>query len=47
MKLNCENGCKNVFKNGRSEPAREHFTEVWVNLINGLERGKESKNVHR
>lgn len=47
MKRNYENECRNVFKNGRSEPVREHFTEVWISLINGIERGKESTNVHR
>ncbi len=41
MKTNTNKVCKSVFKNGRSEPTCEHFTKVWIDMINGIERRKE------
>lgn len=32
---------KNVFRNGNREPTREHFTATWINLINGIEKGRK------
>ena len=34
------NRCRSVFQNGRSEPVREHFTKVWISMINGIEHSK-------
>lgn len=45
MKTNTNTCCKSVFQNGRSKPTCEHFTKVWIDLINGIERSKESITV--
>ncbi|MCI7658441.1 hypothetical protein [Anaerotignum sp.] len=42
MKERQENACKSVFLHGGSEPRREEFTKVWINLINQMERNKET-----
>lgn len=47
MKVSHENECKNVFRNGRNEPSREHFTKVWTYMINGIERSKEVNSVRK
>lgn len=45
MKTNTEPICKSVFRDGRSEPTRECFTQAWIHLINELERNKETANI--
>lgn len=35
------NHVSSVFKGGSKEPTRQHFTEAWIKMINGIERGKE------
>lgn len=32
--------CKSIFRNGKQEPDHEEFTQVWVSLINQMERAK-------
>lgn len=41
MKTTTDSVCKSVFQNGRSAPTREHFTKVWITLINEIEHNKE------
>lgn len=33
--------CKSVFHNGENAPTAEHYTQVWIDLINQLEKSKE------
>lgn len=35
-----ENICKSVFKSGESFTTEHEFTNMWVGLINTLEKGK-------
>lgn len=35
------NNVSSVFKGGNREPTRQHFTEAWIKMINGIERGKD------
>lgn len=41
MQITTEQVCKSVFRDGRTEPTREHFTKAWIHLINELEQNKE------
>lgn len=36
-----ENNVSSVFKGGNNQPTRQHFTEAWIKMINGIERGKD------
>lgn len=47
MKARMDNNCKNVFKNGGNEPKKEHFTRVWISLINGIEHNKGTTSIYR
>lgn len=47
MKERVDNNCKNVFQNGRSEPKRDHFTKVWISLINSAEHNKGTAPMYR
>lgn len=35
----CESICKSVFKSGESITSEHEFTNMWVGLINTLEKG--------
>jgi preprotein translocase subunit Sss1 len=37
-----DNAVKNVFKNGR-RPTREEYTNLWIKLINQIERENASQ----
>ena len=30
--------CKSVFKDGKSYPAVDRFTQIWINMINRVEK---------
>ncbi len=32
--------CKSIFKNGECAITETQFTQMWINLINTLEKGK-------
>lgn len=32
--------CKSVFKSGESTTSTKQFTQMWINLINKIEKGK-------
>lgn len=32
--------CKSIFQNGKAEPEQRRLTEVWIQLINEMERSK-------
>lgn len=36
----CESICKSVFKDGEESTTEREFTNVWIGLINTLEKGK-------
>lgn len=36
----CETICKSVFKGGENNTTEREFTNMWVGLINTLEKGK-------
>lgn len=36
----CESICKSVFKGGENSTTEQDFTNVWIDLINTLEKGK-------
>ena len=36
----CEGTCKSVFKGGEDSTTEHEFTNVWISLINTLEKGR-------
>ena len=32
--------CKSVFKSGENTTSTKQFTQMWINLINKIEKGK-------
>jgi len=38
--MNTDATCTSVFKNGDPAPTSENFTQVWIDLINQIERNK-------
>ncbi len=37
---NTSASCRNVFKNGGTQPTKRDYTRIWIQLINELERRK-------
>lgn len=33
--------CKSVFKGGENQPTPEKYTNIWITLINQIERSKQ------
>ena len=34
--------CKNIFKNGKTNTSKDKFTDIWISLINQLEKNKKT-----
>ncbi len=43
QKNNDEQICKSVFKNGSNTISKTRFTEIWIDLINRLEKSSFKK----
>ena len=39
--------CKSVFKSGENRISKKQFTQVWIELINKIEKGKGLKIVQK
>ena len=39
--------CKSVFKSGENRISKKQFTQVWIDLINKIEKGKGLKIVQK
>ncbi len=33
--------CKSIFEGGKKETTREQFTQIWITLINQIEKSRE------
>lgn len=33
--------CKNIFRDGKDSPSPERYTQIWIALINQMERNKQ------
>lgn len=37
-----ESACRNIFEDGREVPSGRRFTQLWIELINRIEKNKQT-----